>query len=103
MEIHKQLDRLTGAKTHDPKAGGLTSDITQPNRESIAERTEPSRLDRKDRIELSETAQSLKAEQDAETKAREERVEKLKAAHEAGTLNSPERIERAAQNLLSDS
>ena len=51
-----------------------------------------------DVLELS----SDRRERTAHEAARREHVEELRLASENGTLNSPERIERAATNLLSE-
>ncbi|MFT5048619.1 MAG: anti-sigma28 factor (negative regulator of flagellin synthesis) [Chlamydiales bacterium] len=105
MEIHKQLNSITGSKDPGATAGKLGSDITAPSREIIREGSDPERLDKKDRIELSQTVKSLEAQVQNDTGSadRAERVQALRAAYEAGTLNDAEIVERAARGLLKDS
>ena len=52
---------------------------------------------RQDVLELSDAARVETPDAD---RARDERVEELQRDHAQGTLNTPERIERAAQRLL---
>jgi len=100
MEIHKKLESITGSTDSRSIAGKLGSDITESTRESIREFADSSRLDRKDRIELSQTAKSLKGHEGTQSGERAKRVEALRAAYEAGTLNDPELVERAARGLM---
>jgi hypothetical protein len=88
-------------------------DLTQSVREGVRKFTaefEPRRLEQApapergaDRIELSEQARTLAA-RDTEARTveaeRRERIEELRAAHRDGKLNTPERVERAAERLL---
>jgi len=66
--------------------------------EAVAEHKAERRADanRRDRIELSQAAR----EHDVKAAERAAHVAELKAAHDAGELNTPERVERAATNLL---
>lgn len=50
-----------------------------------------------DSVDLSATARLFSEDMDV---ARMELIDSLRAAYESGTLNTRERIERAAQNLL---
>ena len=88
-------------------------DLTQSLREGVRKFTaefEPRRLEKApapereaDRIELSEEARTLAA-RDTEVRnveeARRAHVENLRAAYRDGQLNTPERVERAAERLL---
>lgn len=97
-----EIQRPEGINSTDgPTLGtGLGADITRPNRERIQDTAEPLRLDKADRVELSSTAQRISEEREVEAEGRRERLEALRAAFDAGKLNAPERIEQAAQQLL---
>lgn len=114
---------------NDPPPSGPNGrlDITRPNRAGIAKSVEEAERAKElrrqeqrelaktndpgtetssgsDRIELSPHAKILAEKGStapgADEEARAERVAELKAAYEAGTLNTPERVERAAEGLL---
>ena len=56
-----------------------------------------------DSVEISDRGRQIAAginEAPREDEARAERIAQLKASYQAGELNSPERVERAAENLL---
>ncbi len=55
------------------------------------------RVKKQDRLELSEAARAASSGPD---EARIAKVKELKALHQAGNLNTPERIETAAERLL---
>ncbi len=54
-----------------------------------------------DRIDLSEVAQLFTADDAEAVAARAALIDELRGAYQNGTLASPERIEKAAQRLLS--
>lgn len=62
----------------------------------------PAATDRRDRIDISETlhARVRAAGVEEADEAVRPQVERLKHAYRTGTLNTPERVERAAENLL---
>jgi anti-sigma28 factor (negative regulator of flagellin synthesis) len=63
-----------------------------------AEASREAREEFRDRLDLSEVAQSA-AEEKADP-AREARIAELKAQHDSGQLNTPARIDLAADELL---
>ena len=85
-------------------------DFTRPMRDGIAkfrETFEPKPIEptvarESDRIELSAEARKLAADGDGATDEtrRRERVAELRARYAEGRLNTPERIERAAERML---
>ena len=80
-------------------------DLTKSNRDGIRETVDRAR--RPDKVDLSKAADAAEGhigpDGTRETKeARTERIESLRAEVETGTLNSPERIQKAAENLLGD-
>ena len=101
MDIQRP-ESVRNPKDAQSVSGRLRSDITRQNRENIEEVAESVRVDRSDRVDVSSTAEQLGQSREAEAAARQERLEALRAAVEAGKLNTPERVERAAQLLLTD-
>ena len=114
MEINDkpvQSPRPTG------RASDASIDFTRPNRDGIEkfrETFEPKVVDTSagmrpqrreaDRIELSEEAQKLAANESGEAvradEQRKARLDELRAQHLEGRLNTHERIERAAGRML---
>lgn len=95
--LSQELARANRRRVHD-----LRESLTESARE-VAQQT---RTASGDRLELSDEAVALARSDDAESAsegARSERVEELRILHEQGRLNTPERIERAADGLLSAS
>lgn len=97
MEIQKP----DTVRTNDARTSGLRADITRQNRESIEAVSNTQPTVHGDRVDLSSTTVRLLLGEDAQSSEREERVAALREAAQAGTLNTPERVERAAQELLS--
>ena len=80
-------------------------DLTRSNRDGIRETVDRAR--RPDTVDLSKAAEAAEGhigpDGTRETKEeRTERIESLRAEVEAGTLNTPERVQKAAEKLLGD-
>ena len=84
----------------------LRADLTRKNREGIARAVEATQqVAESDRVELSEAGQSYVADLEETSEASAEhraKVAEIMELYRSGTLNSPERIERAAEGLLSE-
>ena len=80
-------------------------DLTKSNREGIEESVERAR--EADSVDLSKAADAAeghvgpKGAQES-SEERTERLDALRAEVDAGTLNSPDRVQKAAENLLED-
>ena len=114
-----ELNQTPNPSRQGPLERASRIDITRPNRDGIrratvdiAEIRGPNEHDFKqlqeaatsregDRIELSETAIRLAAGE-VDGDARRAHVEELRRQYLEGSLNSPERVERAAVQMLSD-
>ena len=80
-------------------------DLTKSNRDGIRETVDRAR--RPDKVDLSKAADAAEGhvgpDGTRETKEeRTERIDSLRTEVETGTLNTPERIQKAAENLLGD-
>ena len=80
-------------------------DLTKSNREGIQKSVDRAR--QADSVDLSKAAEAAEGHVGPEgaresSEDRAERLDALRAEVEAGTLNSPERIQKAAENLLED-
>ena len=80
-------------------------DLTRSNRDGIQETVDRAR--RPDKVDLSKAAEAAEGhigpDGTRETKEeRAERIESLRNAVETGDLNTPERVQKAAQKLLGD-
>ncbi len=80
-------------------------DLTRSNRDGIRENVDRAR--RPDKVDLSKAADAAEGHvgPDGTRETKEERTERiasLRTEVETGTLNSPERIQKAAENLLGD-
>jgi len=80
-------------------------DLTKSNREGIEESVERAR--QADSVDLSKAADAAEGHvgPDGVRESSEERTQRLDALRsevDAGTLNSPERVQKAAENLLED-
>ena len=80
LSEHKRLDRIERQES----AERMRSDEVRSR-------------ERADRVELSEAARGLAQVDEPE---REARLAELEQAHQAGELNTPERVEQAAQRIL---
>lgn len=108
MEIHDKPVHETRPLRRN--AAERPIDFTRPMREGLREfremqaETERAETERGDRLELSAEARRLaEAESGGEARvagSREERLEALRRAIADGTVNTPERVERAAGELL---
>jgi hypothetical protein len=99
MEIHHQPPRPSPDRGNDP----LRADFTRRNREGIERNLERSQAPETDRVDLSSGARSINKDLETvseETAEHRERVAVLMEQYRQGTLNSPERIERAAEGML---
>ena len=102
MHIRNENTRPSDESTRS-KAQAI--DLTKSNRDGIQETVDRAR--RPDKVDLSKAADAAEGhigpDGTRETKEeRTERIESLRAEVETGTLNSPERIQKAAENLLGD-
>ena len=72
--------------------------------QDLREQGEARRQENQDSIELSDAARKFASGKSGEAseEARAELVESLKIAYKNGDLNTRERMERAAENLLSE-
>lgn len=102
MHIHNNNTRPSdeAARTKSPEI-----DLTKSNREGIQESVDRSR--QADSVDLSKAAEAAEGHVGPEgaretSEERTERLDALRAELDAGTLNSPERIQKAAENLLED-
>lgn len=107
MEIHNQS--IQGPRPNRRSPGEGPIDITRLNRDGIRQVKEDFESEQysTDRIELSKEGQVLATEEARadEIKAealRQEKVQELRRQYENGELNTPERIDRAAERLLSN-
>jgi hypothetical protein len=110
MEINNQP--IQGPRPNRRSGNEQPIDLTRLNREAIQRSTEEFEQAQysTDRIELSEEGQALAASvaRDAEKAdearkaeaAHQAKVQDLKRQYVEGKLNTPERVERAAQKLL---
>jgi hypothetical protein len=107
MEINNQP--IQGPRPNRRSGNEQPIDLTRLNREAIQRSTEEFEQAQysSDRIELSEEGQALAASvaKDADEARRAEaahqaKVQDLKQKYVEGKLNTPERVERAAQKIL---
>jgi len=107
MEINNQP--IQGPRPNRRSNNEQPIDLTRLNREAIQRSTEEFEQAQysSDRIELSEEGQALAASvaKDADEARRAEavhqaKVQDLKQKYVEGKLNTPERVERAAQKIL---
>ena len=100
---------IRNENTHPSKEAARTKpheiDLTKSNREGIQDTVDRSR--QADSVDLSKAAHAAEGhvgpEGSSETgEERALRLDALRAEVEAGTLNSPERVQKAAEKLLGD-
>lgn len=87
------------------RANAQAIDLTRSNRDGIRESVDRAR--ETDKVDLSKAAESAEDHigtdgANESPSQREARLTSLRTEVQAGTLNTPERIQRAAENLLSD-
>jgi len=100
MHIHNENTR-PGDEAARTKPNEI--DLTKSNREGIQKSVDRAR--QPDSVDLSKAAEAAEGHVGPEgahesSIDRAERLDALRAEVEAGTLNSPERIQKAAENLL---
>ncbi|MBK7642482.1 MAG: hypothetical protein IPJ19_05450 [Planctomycetes bacterium] len=113
MEISNQP--IQGPRPNRRSQSESPIDLTRLNREAIQRSTDDFQQAQysTDRIELSEEGQALAAKtatdanraedaRKAET-AHQEKVQDLRRLHKEGKLNTPERVEKAAREILKPS
>jgi hypothetical protein len=101
------LVRRTRSLVHQAREEALRTSAEQAatRRAEVEERVESSRApatERKDRVDISEhlRAHVQTARTDEADEAVRPKIEELQRAYRNGRLNTPERVERAAENLL---
>jgi len=114
-ETHSSnADRVRGARQalarlSDVRAERIRRGRAQATETQQAEVNQPPSRHNADQIEISDRARIMARQHEqaaasqSDDSARAERVSELKQRHAAGKINTPEAIDRAAQNLLRQS
>ena len=99
--------RRTRSRVHEARAEGLEKTARRPQPQQAGPQADTSPVgperDRKDRIDISEQlhARVQAARIDAASEeAKRPVLQRLQHAYRTGKLNTPERVERAAENML---
>jgi hypothetical protein len=114
VERREELSEARSDKVREARE--MLANLSRQRQERLREAREAHQAERTETVERSqeERAEKLRTERradvlDVSTEAREvtaedegraQHVQELRAEHEAGTLNTPERVEQAAQRML---